>query len=99
MQAEISYDLVMQDDMPFVEGTYRLPGGTWQVFIFSRHFGPPVEKPQLKFGAWESGVTGVFVHFPQSGRLNKAVVEQVLSEASGVEKWTEVRGPDSMQLR
>ena len=29
MRAEISYDLVMDDDMEFVEGTYRLPGGDW----------------------------------------------------------------------
>lgn len=33
--AEISYDLVMDDDMSFVEGTYRLPGGDWQVVIVS----------------------------------------------------------------
>jgi hypothetical protein len=25
-RAEISYDLVMEEDMAFVEGTYRLPG-------------------------------------------------------------------------
>ena len=31
MHAEISYDLVMDDDMSFVEGTYRLLGGDWQV--------------------------------------------------------------------
>jgi hypothetical protein len=31
MHAEISYDLVMDDDMEFVEGSYRLPGerGRW----------------------------------------------------------------------
>lgn len=35
MRAEISYDLVMDDDMAFVEGTHRLPGGDWQVVIVS----------------------------------------------------------------
>ena len=34
MKAEITFDLVMDDDMPFVEGCYRLPDGPWQVFIF-----------------------------------------------------------------
>jgi hypothetical protein len=27
--AEISYDLVMDEDMAFVEGSYRLPGNEW----------------------------------------------------------------------
>jgi hypothetical protein len=33
MRAEISYDLVMDDDMWFVDGTKRLPGRDWQVVI------------------------------------------------------------------
>ena len=36
MRAQISFDLVMEDSMSFVEGTYRLPGRDWQVFIFGR---------------------------------------------------------------
>jgi hypothetical protein len=35
MRAEISYDLVVGDDMEFVEGTYRLLGGDWKVVIVS----------------------------------------------------------------
>lgn len=31
MKAEISFDLKMEDNMSFVEGTYRLEGGEWQV--------------------------------------------------------------------
>src|SRR5262245_47640183 len=42
--AEISYDLVMGEDMAFVEGTYRLPGGDWQVVIVSRY---DVAEPQV----------------------------------------------------
>jgi hypothetical protein len=96
MQAEISYDLFMEDDMSFVEGTYRLPGGDWQVCIFSRS---DVTEPQVTTGRWESGVTGLFVRFPKSVRLNRAAVEQVLSATLGVREWVVVRGPDSMQLR
>ena len=33
---EISYDLVMEDDMAFVEGSYRIGGCDWQVFIISK---------------------------------------------------------------
>lgn len=33
MTGDISYDLVMGDDMGFVEGTFRLPGSPWQVII------------------------------------------------------------------
>ena len=32
--AQISFDLVMGEAMSFVEGTYRLPGRAWEVFIF-----------------------------------------------------------------
>jgi hypothetical protein len=98
MRAEISYDLVMDDDMAFVEGTYRLPGRDWQVVIvsvFQRDVPKPVVEPQR----WESGVCGVFVRIPRGVQINAAVVEQVLSTALGVTEWVRVRGPDSMQLR
>lgn len=31
---EISYDLLMDDDMIFVEGTFGVPGKSWQVIGF-----------------------------------------------------------------
>ena len=98
MRAEISYDLVMDDDMEFVEGTYRLPGGDWQVVIFSA-FERDVPEPQVMSQRWESGVSGVFVRIPRAERINVATVERVLSEALGVSEWVRVRGPDSMRLR
>jgi hypothetical protein len=96
MRAEISYDLVMEDDMTFVEGTYRLAGGDWRVVIVSRC---DVAEPQVVPQRWESGVSGVFVRFPRAGRLNREAVERMLSAALGVSEWAQVRGPDSMQLR
>lgn len=39
MKADITFDLVMTEDMPFVEGCYRLADGVWQVFIFRRSNG------------------------------------------------------------
>jgi hypothetical protein len=94
--AEISYDLVMGVDMAFVEGSYRLPGGDWQVVIVSRY---DVVEPQVVPQRWESGASGVLVRFPRSARLDQAAVERVLSAALGVREWVAVRGPDSMQLR
>ena len=96
MEAEISYDLVMEENMSFVEGTYRLPQSEWQVFIFCRRAEMRME---VKRGSWASGVTGVVVYYPPSECLNKTVVERVLGSALGVTKWIEVRGPDSMTLR
>jgi hypothetical protein len=98
MRAEISYDLIMDDDMEFVEGTYRLPGGDWQVVIVSA-FDRDVPAPQVVWQQWESGVSGVLVRLPRGERLNAATVERVLSEALGVTEWVRVNGPDSMQIR
>ncbi|MFI5379409.1 MAG: hypothetical protein ACHRHE_08930 [Tepidisphaerales bacterium] len=98
MKAQISFDLLMKDSMSFIEGTFRLPHHDWQVFIF----GPDstVSMPEVNTRArWESGITGVFVKWPQSLALNKAAVLQVLSEHLRVCEWEEVNGPDSIQLR
>jgi len=98
MTAQISFDLVMHDEMPFVEGTYLLPGREWQVLIFSSY--ADLEKPVVLTDArWESGVTGVHIKWPACTRLNKYAVLQLLSEQLGVTHWQEVRGPDSMALR
>ena len=98
MRAEISYDLIMEDDMAFVEGTYRLPGGEWQVVVVSG-FDRDVSEPQVIPQQWNSGVSGVVIKLPRSEQINAAIVERVLSQAFGVSHWTRVRGPDSMELR
>src|SRR5262245_5084385 len=97
MTAEISYDLIMADDMAFIEGTYRLNAGTpWQVMIFSK---ASIDDIQIKEAKWSSGVTCVSVKVPRSFRLSKENVEQTMASWLGVDQWSEVRGPDSMQLR
>jgi hypothetical protein len=98
MRGEISYDLVMDDDMEFIEGTYRVPGGDWQVVIVSA-FDRDVPDPQVVPQQWASGVSGVLVRLPRAEPINAATVERVLSEALGVSEWVRVHGPDSMQLR
>jgi hypothetical protein len=96
MTGAISYDLVMDADMSFVEGVYRLGAGEWQVCIFSKK---TVEEPGWHTCTWESGVSGIVVHVPRAFRLNMASVEDLLSQALNVETWERVQGPDSMRLR
>ena len=96
MTGEISYDLVMTDDMDFVEGAYRVGDGAWQVLIVSKR---DVTEPTIKPSTWDSGVTGVVIHLPRDTRLDKALVERLLSERLDIAGWVEVRGPDSMTLR
>jgi hypothetical protein len=98
MKAEITFDLVMTEDMAFVEGCYRLAGGVWQVFMFRRFNG--TEAVGIKRNlTWKSGVTGLNAILPKDTRIDKSVVLTVLSDALGVTEWSEVEGPDSMQLR
>ena len=99
MQGEVTFDLVMEEDMDFVEGCYRLCNGPWQVFIFGQNHAE-AEKPKIKTDVvWKSGVRGTVVNLPPGTLVNKSVVLQILSDALGVTAWSEVRGPDSMQLR
>src|SRR4051812_29304852 len=93
---EISYDLVMDDDMPFIEGCFRLPGGVWQVIIISKR---DIKTPKIKLTEWESGVTGVFIEFPEKKRLNAEKTEQLLTSIYNMQYWITVRGPDSLVLR
>lgn len=93
---EISFDLAMEDDMSFVEGTYRLRQGEWRVFIFSRYDGKQVLSSSQQ---WESGVGGWRIQTPQELKLNRESVMQILGDLLYVEQWLEVRGPDSMNLR
>ncbi len=93
---EISYDLVMEEDMSFIEGTFRVDGGDWQVIIANKE---PIPEITCTPTEWESGVCGVVVRVPEQIVLNANVVERILSEWFHVDMWKQVRGPDSMALR
>jgi hypothetical protein len=96
MIVEFSYDLVMEPEMAFVEGVYRVDGGAWQVIIVSREY---VNEPEIIPQTWDSGVKGIFVRFPSNRPLNASAVERLLAEALGATEIKVVRGPDSMDLR
>lgn len=82
--------------MSFVEGTYRLVDGDWQVFIVSKR---DVDEPAIKDSIWDSGVTGLHITFPRDRPLDQSVVESLLASHLNVGSWRVVRGPDSIVLR
>ena len=96
MHAEISFDVIMKDDMEFVEGTYRQNEREWQVFTVVKS---DIVSRDIRTYKWPSGVTGISMCLPRSENLNKDVVLCLLADALGVTEWKETRGPDSMQLR
>ena len=96
MDAEISYDLVMVDNMAFVEGCYRIPARPWEVFTVTKK---QIAEVEYRLCEWDSGVTGVAVRVPREMNLNRTQVERLLSANLAVGAWREVRGPDSIVLR
>jgi len=99
MKAEITFDLVMDENMSFVEGCYRLDDGVWQVFMFRKSRGGTEEIGVKTNLHWDSGVTGINIILSDDTKLNKPFVLRTLSDVLGITEWLEVSGPDSMQLR
>lgn len=101
-RAEISFDLLLEDDHNFMEGSYRLPGEFWKVFIFNKD-----EVPALRFrperwergSEWERDIDGIVIRFPRSSRMGREALLHAMSRAFGVTDWVQVQGPDSMMLR
>ena len=99
-QPEFSFDLIMNDDMPFVEGTYRLPGRFWEVMIFKKRDMPALQhRPNRPPDEWRSGITGIIIDVPRHDKLDRQYVRNALVIAFGCCDWVEVSGPDSMILR
>ncbi len=88
----------MSEDMSFVEGIYRIDNAEWRIFIFLRK-SADISQASWENSTWESGTSGIVFRVPLTHRLDKFVAARLLSEAIGVDEWTEVLGPDSMQLR
>jgi hypothetical protein len=99
LKGEISFDLVMEEDMPFVEGCYRLCDGEWHVFMVRHSRGGTEYVGIYKDLVWKSGVAGLNVIVRDEERINKGTVLRLLSDALRATEWLEVQGPDSMQLR
>mgnify|MGYP001081379305 CR=1 FL=1 len=94
---EISYDTGIDgDDTTTVEGSYRLPGHLWQIFLFSKEAVPELRH---SFGTWKSGITGVEFEVPNAMTLNRELIVKAMTEVFGATAWIEVNGPDSLLLK
>ena len=98
MNAEITWDLVMSEDMPFAEGCYRTDGGEWQV-VTATKARPGCPASIRENVSWASGATGLNIVFPPDDKINASSLKRIMSEVLAVEDLYEVVGPDSMTLR
>lgn len=103
MKADISFDLILGDEdrHNHFEGCYRLPHEDWKVFYFTRWSQGREWQGQLdicKDVVWPSGITGVDAKYP-GYPLTKIVVKRLLAKSLAVTEWTEIAGPDSLQLK
>lgn len=99
---EISFDLVLDEDNGWNEGSYRLPGEFWKVVIFNKDDVPEIQcRPQKwqRPTKWEREMTGVSIRFPRSAKMGRDNILQAMSHFFGYREWVQVDGPDSMLLR
>jgi hypothetical protein len=99
-KGEITFDIIVPEDgVSFVEGCYRIDGGNWQVYHLT-HESPWSKAPHIRRDTvFSSGISGVSGVISVSLVLNKKAVMEILAEATGVDVWTEVSGPDSLILK
>lgn len=93
---ELSFDTMPGEDADAVEGSYRVPGRLWEVFLFEKK---DVPEPRHHLSTWRSGITGIEFILPRAAVLNREAVLRGMAEAFGTRDWTEVRGPDSLLLK
>lgn len=96
MTGDISYDLVMEDDMGFIEGCYRVGSGNWQVLIINKK---DIDSIVFVPSRWPNGILGLVIHVPAATVLNSSVAKQILSNRLGIHSWIESKGPDSIDIR
>ncbi|MBZ5709921.1 hypothetical protein [Nannocystis pusilla] len=96
-RAEISYDVVVDDDSRIVEGCVRLPGETWRTFHASKE--DDLTEPRFWTFDWENGILGMALELPAATTMNKAALQQAFASFLGVEQIVEAPGPDSMMMR
>jgi len=97
---EITFDIVVPEEgAPVVEGCYRIEGENWKVYLLANEsdaFGSPRFENDAVF---QSGVSGIYGVISADRVLNKKAVLRILTEAVGVDTWTEVDGPSGLVLR
>lgn len=100
---EITFDIIVPEEgVAHAEGCYRVEGGNWHVYYFTnRHHGAPrTAEPTIRADAiFQSGISGVSGIVPVDWILNKKTIKRLLAEATRVDGWIEVSGPDSLTLK
>ena len=93
---EISFDTGLGEDETIVEGSYRVPGKLWQIFLFRKE---SVTELHHRFGEWPSGITGIEFDVPGEVVLDRDYMLRAFSTVFETEDWVEVRGPDSLLMK
>jgi hypothetical protein len=96
IRSEFSSDIILEEDMTWIEGIYRLPGHFWEVMVFGKK---DVTELRFQMGKTCSGTPGIWFDVPNHTRLDREYVRKALEAAFGHTDWAEVSGPDSMVLR
>ncbi|MEZ6142468.1 MAG: hypothetical protein R3B84_18065 [Zavarzinella sp.] len=102
IRPEISFDLVMEDEHQYMEGSYRLPGTLWNVVIFKKS---EVDELAYEFTIWEPATiweraaSGVVIRFPLKAKMGLEEILSAMTKVFQFKNWTVVNGPDSMLLR
>ncbi len=99
---EISFDLVMEKDNNWMEGSFRLPGESWQCMSFNKR---DVADVCHKLSQWQRAttwggtMTGISFSLPQTACVDRNYLLGAMTQVFGFSEWIEVHGPDSMFLR
>ena len=98
---EISFDTGLEADNDLVEGSYRVPGAFWQIFLFRKEVdeGQSLGALRHRFAEWPSGITGIAFDAPATDVIDREYIFRAFATVFGTDDWVEVRGPDSMLMK
>ena len=103
MEGQVTFDTVVPEEgTSHIEGCYRIGDGDWKVFYFTtsqsmlsstRHIGV---RRDVTF---QSGISGMDGILPAGTVLNKKECIRIISDGTGVDRWSEIAGPNSLILK
>ena len=98
---EISFDTGLEADNDLVEGSYRVPGSFWRIFLFRKEDDEGRCFAELRRHSveWPSGIAGITFDAPAEAVIDREYIFRAFADAFGTDDWVEVRGPDSMLMK
>ena len=94
---QVSSDLVLDDDMGFFEGTFRIPNAFWGLVLV--HKSADIQEQVINKYQWPNGLTTIEGDVPKNRPLNLDRIIEILKSFYSDSDWQLVNGPDSMILR